>query len=244
FIHEANARPGRSNQLLAKRASKVFAGAAGLEKYFPADRTAFTGNPVRQSIVNSSATREEGLQFFGLNPGLKTVLVTGGSLGAKGINEAIAAQLSQLGENKVQLIWQTGKNFEATAKQYCAGKTGMWAGDFISRMELAYAAADVVVSRAGAMAIAELSVAGKPVIFVPYPYAAEDHQTLNAQYLVQQQAAQCIRDAEAKEKLVPALLALVHNEKACEQLGKQIRKLAITDADDRIAKKIYSTLGC
>ena len=157
---------------------------------------------------------------------------------------SIGEQLSLLKENSVQLIWQTGKNFKTTAKQYCSGKKGMWAGDFIARMELAYAAADVVVSRAGAMAIAELCVAGKPVIFVPYPYAAEDHQTINVQYLVQQKAAQWIKDAEAKEKLMPALLALVQNEKACEQLGQQIRKLAITDADDRIAKKIYSTLGC
>lgn len=242
FIHESNSFAGKSNVLLGKKATKVFVAADGMEKFFPRDRIVITGNPVRSSIVNSKVTREEGVRFFGLDAAKKIVLVTGGSLGAKGINEAIEAGLDNFVASGVQLIWQTGKPYAERAAEVAKGKPGIWTAAFITEMEKAYAAADVVISRAGAMAIAELAVVKKPVIFVPYPFAAEDHQTVNAEGLHSKSAGIHIKDKDAKEKLVQIAIALAAAPEQQEVLVRNISKLSITDADERIAKEIIENL--
>ena len=242
FIHESNSFAGKSNKMLAQRATKIFVASDGMEKFFPADKILITGNPVRSSIVNSTKTKAEAIQFFGLDQNKKTVLVTGGSLGAKGINEAIDLHIDEFGKNDIQLIWQTGKPYAARAKEVAAGKTNIWVNDFISQMEMAFAAADAVVSRSGAMSIAELCVAKKPAVFVPFPFAAEDHQTVNAQNLVDKQAGLLVKDSEAKDKLVDTIVGLVKNDQQQQALKENIAKLAITDADKRIATEILELI--
>ncbi|WP_207514452.1 undecaprenyldiphospho-muramoylpentapeptide beta-N-acetylglucosaminyltransferase [Longitalea luteola] len=238
FIHEANSFAGKANMMLGKNATKIFVASDGMEKFFPANKILVTGNPVRQSIVNNTISRKEGIEFFELDPAKKTVFVTGGSLGAKGINEAIDAGIDQFTRNNVQLIWQTGKLYAEKASARAVENRNIWANSFIMQMEYAYAAADVVVSRAGAMSVAELCVARKPVVFVPFPFAAEDHQTANAQNLVNKQAGLMIKDSEAKEKLVPTVIALARDEQQQDMLRENIGKLAITDADNIVAKEI------
>lgn len=243
FIHESNSFAGKSNILLGKKATRVFVASSGMEKFFPAEKIQITGNPVRTAIVNSTVTREEGIRFFELDPSKKTVLVTGGSLGARGINEAIDAGLEKLQEKDIQLIWQTGKPYAATAARRAEGMKGVWTNDFITRMENAFAAADVVVSRSGAMAIAELCVVQKPVILVPFPFAAEDHQTANAKHLEMQGAGTMIKDADAKTALVPAMIELIEQPERQQQYKEQIGKLAVRDADKQVAKAILDLIN-
>jgi len=243
FIHESNSFAGKSNILLGRKATRIFVASDGMEKFFPAGRISVVGNPVRSSIVQSRLTREEGLQFFGLNPALPTVLSTGGSLGAKGINEAIAAHLDDFGKNGLQLIWQTGKPFAEQAAALGAERKNLWTRDFIPQMEYAFAAADIVISRSGAMSIAELCVVKKPVVFVPFPFAAEDHQTVNARHLVDKKAGLMVKDSEAKEKLVDTVLALAKDKVRQAELSTNIGRLAVTDAGDRIATEILKALN-
>lgn len=243
FIHESNSFAGKSNILLGKKATRVFTASDGMSTFFPAEKILITGNPVRQTIVKSVIGRDEAIRFFNLDPTKKTVLATGGSLGARGINEAIDAQLESFVKSNVQLVWQTGKPYAAKAKERSAGLTGIWTNDFITQMEYAYAAADVVVSRSGAMAIAELCVAGKPVVFVPFPFAAEDHQTVNAQNLVNKNAGLLIKDSEAKEKLVATVIELAGNEDKQQRLKNNIAKLAVKNADEVIANEILKVIG-
>ena len=244
FIHESNSFAGKSNILLGKKATKVFVATDGMQKFFPADKILITGNPVRPAIVNvSSIAQEEALKFFGLTPEKKTVLVVGGSLGARSINEAVAKGLDELVGAGLQLIWQTGKTNAAHWKEKSAGKAGVWVNDFITQMEQAYAAADMVVSRAGAMAIAELCVVKKPVVFVPYPFAAEDHQTVNALNLVEKQAALMVKDSEAIDKVVPSILQLAGNEQKQAELKNNIANYAVKNADERIAREILKSIG-
>ncbi|THU41041.1 undecaprenyldiphospho-muramoylpentapeptide beta-N-acetylglucosaminyltransferase [Niastella caeni] len=238
FIHEANSFAGKANIMLGKNASKIFVATDGMEKFFPAEKIMITGNPVRQNIVNNTISRNAGIEFFELDPAKKTVFVTGGSLGAKGINEAIDASISAFAKNNVQLIWQTGKPYAEKASALAVENKNIWANSFITQMEYAYSAADVVISRAGAMSVAELCVAKKPVVFVPFPFAAEDHQTANAQNLVNKQAGLMIKDSEAKEKLVPTVIALAHDEQQQNMLKENIAKLAITNADEVVAREI------
>ena len=237
FIHESNSFAGKSNILLSKKATRVFVATDGMEKFFPKEKIVVTGNPVRTSISQSAISRSEAIQFFGLNESKRTVFAVGGSLGARSINQAIATHLSELLNAGLQLIWQTGKSsreFAATAE----GKSSVWVNEFITEMEKAYAAADIVVSRAGAMAIAELCVVKKPVLFVPYPFAAEDHQTANARNLVNRNAALMVKDSEAIHKLVPMVIELAGDEQKQNELRQNIGILAITDADQRIAEEI------
>ncbi len=243
FIHESNSFAGKSNILLGKKATKIFVASEGMEKFFRKEKLMITGNPVRDNIVKSKITRNEGISFFQLDPTLKTILATGGSLGAKGINEAIEVQVNDFEKQKVQLIWQTGKPFAQRAKAIAEGKKNIWTNDFITQMEYAYAAADVVISRAGAMAIAELSVLKKPVIFVPFPFAAEDHQTVNARTLEKKNAGLMIKDNEARENLVPLAIQLARDEEKQNLLRTEIGKLGIADADRRIAEEILRHIG-
>lgn len=238
FIHESNSFAGKSNIMLGKKATKVFTATDGMEKFFPANKIIVSGNPVRQSIVNSNISKEAALKAFGLSAGKKTVLSIGGSLGAKSINEAIDKNLEAFAENNLQLIWQTGKPYKEKGIERAKGHSNVFVNDFITKMEEAYAAADLVISRSGAMAIAELCVVKKPVVFVPYPHAAEDHQTVNAKTLVNKHAAKMITDAAALQKLVPSVLELAKNEAEEEELKNNIGKLGVTNADEVIAGEI------
>ncbi|MGC4100098.1 undecaprenyldiphospho-muramoylpentapeptide beta-N-acetylglucosaminyltransferase [Ferruginibacter sp.] len=242
FIHESNSFAGKSNIMLGKKATRIFVATDGMEKFFPKEKIMITGNPVRVSISQSHISREEGIRFFGLDPNKKTVLSIGGSLGAKSINEAIDKQIEVFEQEGLQLIWQTGKPYAEKGKQAAEGKPNVWANDFITQMEYAYAAGDTVISRSGAMAIAELCVVKKPVVFVPFPFAAEDHQTVNAQNLVNKNAGIMVKDSEALNKLVPSIIALVKNEQQQAELKTNIGQLGITNADEIIAKEILKTI--
>lgn len=244
FIHESNSFAGKSNKLLAKKATKVFVATDGMQQFFPPEKIVVTGNPVRPDIVNvATVSKEDALRSFNLQPGKKTVLAVGGSLGARSINEAMAAGLDELSHAGLQLIWQTGKTDAAKWREVAAGRSNVWVNDFITQMQQAYAAADFVISRAGAMAIAELCLVKKPVLFVPYPFAAEDHQTVNAQNLVQKGAALMVKDSDAKEKLVSAIIALAADERKQNELTNHISVLGVTDADKRVAGEILKIIG-
>lgn len=242
YIHESNSFAGKANIILGRKATRVMVAADGMEKFFPVKKIIRTGNPVRHVITQSVIRKEEALDFFGLKKDALVVLVVGGSLGAKSVNEAILGGISLLEKVNAQLIWQTGQLFGDKAVNAVAGKQTMKVYPFIREMEMAYAAADIVVSRAGAMAIAELCVAGKPVVFVPYPFAAEDHQTVNARGLEEKAAGIMVKDAEVKEKLVPAIIELVQNGRKRNELSNNIRQLAVRDADVKIADLILKDL--
>ena len=241
FIHESNSFAGKSNILLGKKAVKIFVASDGMEKFFPADRIMVTGNPVRSAIVKSTVSRDEAVRHFGLDPARSVVLSTGGSLGAKGINEAVAAHIAEFGD--IQLVWQTGKPFAAEAAAVSKGRNNVWTGDFIPRMEYAFAAADVVISRSGAMSIAELCVARKPVVFVPFPFAAEDHQTANARHLVSKGAGLMVKDSEARDQLVRLVVELCRDKARQQQLKENIGRLAVVDAADKIAGEILKDIA-
>ena len=243
FIHESNSFAGKSNILLGKKATAIFTATVGMEKFFPADKIVVTGNPVRENISAHTADRQEALAFFNLNPHKKVVLSIGGSLGAKSINEAIQKDIDLFEQNNLQLIWQTGVPFKLKGIEAAIGKDNVFVSDFISRMEMAYAAADIVISRSGAMAIAELCVVKKPVLFVPYPFAAEDHQTANAKTLVNRHAAKMIADTDALQELVPAVIALSKDFVLQDVLRENIGQLAINNADVTIAEVILQQLA-
>lgn len=240
FIHEANSFAGKSNILLGKRAVGIFVATAGMEKFFPAERIKITGNPVRSIITSMHVSRSQALNFFGLNDSKKTVLVIGGSLGARSINEIIAAHVHEFSSLGLQLIWQTGKNNADGYLQRAKPFSNIYVNSFITDMDKAYAAADIVISRAGAMSVAELCVAKKPVIFVPYPFAAEDHQTANAMHLVDHQAALIVKDADVSVKLFSTMISLAKNEEQQKVLSQNIASLAITNADSVIANEVLS----
>ncbi|MGF7232691.1 undecaprenyldiphospho-muramoylpentapeptide beta-N-acetylglucosaminyltransferase [Arachidicoccus sp.] len=244
FIHESNSFAGKSNILLGKNASKIFVASEGMEKFFPADKIIITGNPVRKIISESTINRIEGLRFFGLEENKKTILVTGGSLGSRTINEVIINHLTDLQALNVQLIWQTGAN--NSSRYILAGKSfsrNVWVEQFIQDIDKAFAAADVVVARAGAMTIAEMCVAGKPTVFVPFPYAAEDHQTANAMRLVNKNAAILIKDEDAHTKLFSAITNLLMDDEKRKSISKNISSLAVTNANERIADEILKTIA-
>lgn len=243
YIHESNSFAGKSNIMLGKGAKKIFVASDGMEKFFPAEKIMITGNPVRKNIVESYITKPEALNFFGLQQEKKTLLVIGGSLGAKSINEAIAKHVSDINTLDIQLIWQTGKNnAEEYARVANYVPNNVYVSTFIKEMDRAYAAADVVVARAGAMTVSELCVVKKPVIFVPYPYAAEDHQTMNAKNLVDKNAAEMVKDSEVTAKLYPAITALLFDEERQHEMAENIGKLAVTNADEIIAQEILKEI--
>ena len=236
-IQEQNSYPGITNKLLAKSVQKICVAYDNMERFFPKEKLIFTGNPIRKEILNSSDKREEGKNFFKLHNGRITVLVVGGSLGAKTINESINNNLGEFKKNKLNLIWQTGVSYENQAKESVKNlnENGVQSYKFIKEMDLAYAAADIIVSRAGAIAISELCFVGKPVILVPSPNVAEDHQTQNAQSLVNKNSALMVKDVESRRKLVEEIKSLSENKNLQEELSRDIKKLAVKDASDRIA---------
>jgi len=244
LIQEQNSYAGKSNKILGRRAKAVCVAYEHMEQFFPKDKIMLTGNPVRKSITDMSRTGEEGRRWFGLQNGLKTILIIGGSLGAKSINESIDEQLDELMKEDIQVIWQTGKPYyELAEKRADKYPERVKVLAFIRDMDYAYAAADLVVSRAGALAIAELCIAGKPVIFVPYPFAAEDHQTSNAMALVTGNAALLVKDNETKTELLEKIKTVLHDQGMQEVMAQNLKKMAIKDADERIAKKVIEIAG-
>ena len=242
FLHEANSYAGKTNQWLAKHATQIYVGMRGMEKFFPTDKMVFTGNPVRTNILQTTVDRTDALHSFGLDPAKPTVLVIGGSLGARSINEALQTGWEKLIGAGIQLIWQTGQSGASLPPIPGAAESMIYRTPFIREMDKAYAAADLVVSRSGAMSVAELEVVGKPSVLVPYPLAAEDHQTSNARQLVGAGAALLVRDADAASELIDRVLELMHDEPRRRQMGEQSYQLGVRDADRRIARLILKKL--
>ena len=240
LLQEQNSYAGITNKILSKKASKICVAYEGMEQFFPKEKIILTGNPVRQDITNIAAKRDEAFDFFKLDKNRKTILVVGGSLGAKGINEAMSEGLQQLADNNIQLIWQTGKTYFETARQQTAAfeSKNIRAVDFITRMDLAYAFADVVISRAGAGAISELCIVQKPSILVPLLTAAEDHQTKNAMSLVNKKAAILVRDDQAKANLIKEAIALVNNNALQQEISKNCGLLAMPNSTNIIANEV------
>ena len=240
LIQEQNSYAGITNKWLSKKAKRICVAFDGMEKFFPADRIIKTGNPIRKASVAINGKREEALTFFKLSPSKKTILVTGGSLGAGTLNKCMLAGLEELIAGDVQLIWQTGKYYYKGILEKLGSSIhpNICVLEFLNRMDLAYAAADVIISRAGAGTIAELCMIKKAVILVPSPNVAEDHQTKNAQALVNQQAAVLVKDIDAEKTLVKTVLDLLKDENQQQKLSTQISKLAMPDADLNIAKEV------
>jgi len=238
-IQEQNSYAGRSNKLLGSKAVAICVAYDGMDKFFPVKKIMYTGNPVREGITKGKITKEEGMEFFGLNRAKKIVFAFGGSLGAKTINETLAASLPFFIENDIQLLWQTGAAYFPVASELSNGnKHNIKVFEFIREMDYAYAAADIIVSRAGASSISELCFVGKPVIFVPYPHASEDHQTYNAMALVSRNAALMVKDSETKNELIKKIQSLLNDDKQCDLMKDNISQLKMEDADTRIATKI------
>lgn len=242
FIHEANSFAGKSNMMLGKKADLIMVATPGMDKFFPAEKIVITGNPVRQEIAYATVMREEAMDFFCMREGKPTVLVIGGSLGARSINNAIAAGVNKIAQAGIQLIWQTGKGNLEIVSESVRKRKELCVSEFITKMHYAYKAADMVVSRAGAIALAEICAVGKASILVPYPHAAEDHQTVNASVLVKQGAAVMVADKDANEKLVDAIIELAKDVEKQSAFGNAAHQLYVQDADNVIAVKIIETV--
>lgn len=245
-IQEQNSFPGITNKIVAPKAAKICVAYDNMDKWFPKDKIVLTGNPLRNNIKPLDDRREEGVRFFGLDPEKKTILLVGGSQGALGINKGISAQIASFKDNDCQMIWQTGKFYYDQAVEEVRSnglQDRIKCVVFIDRMDMAYAAADVVISRAGAMSISELSLLHKAVIFVPLPTAAEDHQTKNAMRLVEADAAMLVRNDAAEQELLPALFALLHDEDRQNTLRNNIVRFARPNAADDIVKQIEIVLN-
>jgi len=236
LIQEQNSYPGITNRILSKKVDKICVAYGGMEKYFPKAKILLTGNPVRQDILNLEGKRDRGLETFGLSSDKKIILVIGGSLGARTINESIVKCLEAFAKNNIQLVWQTGKGFYATAKNAVVKyeNKGIKAFDFIQKMDHAYAVADLVISRAGASSISELCLVKKPCILIPSPNVAEDHQTKNAMALVTYNAAVLIKDSDAVEKLCDETLRLINDPNQCHKLSENIAGFAFRDSSHEI----------
>ena len=244
LIQEQNSYAGVTNKLLAKKADRICVAYEGMDKFFPAEKIVVTGNPVRQDLEEARGKREEALNFFGLSPEKKTVLVVGGSLGARTINQSIQGDLDKFFASDVQLIWQTGRYYHEEAIRHLKAYRGIpvWCSDFISRMDFAYAAADLVISRAGASSISELCILKKPVVLVPSPNVAEDHQTKNALALVNNRAAVMVTDKDAPQKLVDTALSLIHDDDRLSSLSQQIGKMAHFHSAEQIVDEIMKII--
>ncbi len=252
LIQEQNSYAGVTNKLLAQKARKICVAYEGMEKFFPADKIIMTGNPVRQNLFGHSITRKEAADLFGLDPAKKTILILGGSLGARTINQTLTAALETMRAHPdIQFIWQTGKIYIEQVKQAIVAFTGeavrhphitaipnLYVTDFIKDMAKAYTLADLVISRAGAGSISEFCLLHKPVILVPSPNVAEDHQTKNALALVNKDAALYVKDAEAMEKLIPTALETVADDNRLQALSSNIARLALPDSARRIAEEV------
>ena len=244
LIQEQNSYAGVTNKLLAKKTRKICVAYDGMERFFPADKLVITGNPIREDLAAAKEKREEALAYFDLTKEKKTILIVGGSLGARTINQSVQSGLEKLLDADVQVIWQTGKYYYSKAKDFLKAHQGrpVWCSAFINRMDYAYAAADLVISRAGASSISELCLLEKPVVLVPSPNVAEDHQTKNAMALVNKDAAVMVRDSEANAELVATALELIQNEEKLQSLSKNIAQLAERNSAQRIVDEIVKII--
>lgn len=240
LIQEQNSYAGLTNKQLGGKVQRICVAYSGMEKYFPKDKLLLTGNPVRKDILDTKSKREKAITHFAFNENVKTLLILGGSQGARTINESILGGIDQLIEAQVQVIWQTGKGYFESVKEQVKDKDlrRIRMQDFLNQMDIAYAAADVVISRSGALAISELCLANLPSILVPSPNVAEDHQTKNAMSLVNVDAAVLVRDVDARMSLVSEALKLLFDEQRCEALSKNIARLAKPNATEEIVNEI------
>ncbi len=249
LLQEQNSFPGMTNKLLAKQAKKICVAYPGMEKYFPEEKLIITGNPVRQNVIDIRGKRDYAFEYFDLDKNKPVILIVGGSQGARSINEAVEENLELFAMKNIQLIWQTGKLYVDQAERSILDKLNgntkklVKVKTFITRMDLAYAAADLVISRAGAIAISELSAVAKPCIFIPLPTAAEDHQTHNALALEVRQAAIHLKNSDAREKLGRMALETMSDKAKLKALSENIGKLAKTDASERIAEEILKMIA-
>lgn len=244
LIQEQNSYAGVTNKLLAKKAKKICVAYEGMERFFPADKILMTGNPVRQNVLETPLSKEDARKQFGLNPTKKTILLVGGSLGARTINRAVLEHLELIEASDVQFIWQTGKFYHQSILDEMKGKElpNLKIMDFISDMGAAYKAADLVISRAGASSISEFQLIGKPVILVPSPNVAEDHQTKNAMALVNKGAALFVKDAEAPNKLLQLAIDTVTNEQKLTSLSQNVKKMGLHNSADVIANEVIKLI--
>lgn len=241
LIQEQNSYAGVTNKILSKKVDRICVAYDGMERFFPADKIVKTGNPVRQALLDTKLTKAEALKSFGLSEDKKTILIVGGSLGARTVNESVLQNLDMIKESGVQFIWQTGKYYNASIMAELKQRgtvPSLHVTDFISDMGAAYKAADLVISRAGASSISEFCLIGKPVILVPSPNVAEDHQTKNAMALVNKNAALYVKDAEAPAEVVKLALQTVKDDARLKELSENILKLALPDSADIIANEV------
>lgn len=240
LLQEQNSYAGLTNKILAKKAAKICVAYPDMGRFFPKGRLAYTGNPVRKDILELEGKREKAMAHIGLNPERKTLLVLGGSLGARTLNQAVLKDMERLEAEGYQILWQCGRFYYEAMKSKLAasGLQNVFLKEYIREMDLAYAAADVIVSRAGALSVSELSLVGKPVIFIPSPNVAEDHQTKNAMTYVRHDAAWLVRDAEAVGSLGEKVIELMQDAEKAAVLGRNIKKLAKPDAANAIVKEL------
>ncbi|WP_262921331.1 undecaprenyldiphospho-muramoylpentapeptide beta-N-acetylglucosaminyltransferase [Maribellus maritimus] len=244
LIQEQNSYAGITNKLLSKKVNTICVAYDRMERYFPSDKITITGNPVRENLLRSKSNKKEALEFFGLTENDKVILVVGGSLGARSINNTVLNSVKEIGESGVQVIWQTGAIYYNRIQKELeeARPENLQIHQFISRMDLAYSVAGVVISRAGAGTISELCLVGKPSVLVPSPNVAEDHQTKNAMALVEKDAALMIKDDEIKGRLIREAVQLINDEKKCKVLSEKIQKLAKPDATNDIVDEVEKIL--
>ena len=244
LLQEQNSYAGVTNKLLTKKAAKICVAYEGMERFFPKEKIVLTGNPIRQDLECTEAKRKEAYAHFQCNPNKKTLLVLGGSLGAGAINKSVIAALPAIGESDIQVIWQTGKSYYSNSEEALRyyPESPVYLTAFISRMDLAYSIADLIISRAGAGSISEFCILGKPVILVPSPNVAEDHQTKNAEALLKKNAAALITDPNAEKDLFPQALQIIHDDKRLKELSENILKLALPDAASKIVDEIETIL--
>lgn len=240
LIQEQNSFPGITNKILGRKVNRICVAYGGLERFFPKEKMVLTGNPVRQDLIDISEKREEAIKHFGLDPNKKTLLILGGSLGARRVNQLIENELGNFARQGIQLIWQCGKLYYEEYSPHAKEDVKMLA--FIDRMDLAYAASDVVISRAGASSVSELCIVGKPVIFIPSPNVAEDHQTKNAKAIADKGAAILLRESELESKFQSVFSELINNPERMKQLGDAIKKEARANATKDIADEVEALI--
>ena len=246
LIQEQNSYAGKTNKMLSTKADKICVAYDGMERFFPAGKIMMTGNPVRQNIVEDGVSHDDAVRQFGLDPAKKTILIVGGSLGARTVNESVLRHLDEIEKSGVQFIWQTGKYYNASIMEKMKAHKPMpmlKVLDFISDMGAAYKAADLVISRAGASSISEFCLIGKPVILVPSPNVAEDHQTKNAMALVTKGAALMVKDVEAGDKVIGLALQTVCDQEKLDSLSRNVKKLALPNSADIIADEVLKLAG-
>ncbi|MEF9923313.1 MAG: undecaprenyldiphospho-muramoylpentapeptide beta-N-acetylglucosaminyltransferase [Muribaculaceae bacterium] len=244
LIQEQNSYAGVTNKLLAQNVDAVCVAYEGMEKFFPAEKIEITGNPVRRNLLLCTTSKEDARKSFGLLENKKTILIVGGSLGARTINNTIATSIDAIKDSGVQVIWQSGKIYDAEAKKMLGQHkdSNIVQMPFISNIDVAYKAADLVVSRAGASSISELQLLGKPSILIPSPNVAEDHQTKNAMSLVNRDAAIMVKDDECVTELVHTMLETINNEQLLETLSANVAKMALQKSDERIVDKVFEVI--